>query len=36
MSVRNEGNILKCTGGEKLWGDAETVETGELCLRHRL
>jgi len=27
MSVRKEGNILKCTGGEKLWGDAETVET---------
>jgi len=36
MSVRKEGNILKCTGGEKLWGDAETVETWELCLSHSL
>jgi len=27
VPIRKEGNRLKCTGGEKLWGDAETVET---------
>jgi len=27
MSVRKEGDILKCTGGDELGGDVETVET---------